>query len=121
MEEEILKYMKKYDLTREQAEQLWREDNDLEENAEIEEMTKKAKANFRNQVQGEKKPRKPREVKLDDTKVHIIKMLSTLLNGMSATDNIENVVIKNAQKEITFNIGNDEYSLNLVKHRPPKK
>lgn len=61
-----------------------------------------------------------REVKLDDTKVHIVKMLKTLLEGMSVTDNITEVAIANPQKEITFKIGKDEYSISLIKHRPPK-
>lgn len=67
------------------------------------------------------KTKAKREVKLDDTKVHLVKMLYTLLGDMSATIGVENVTIANPQKEITFTIGIDTYSLNLVKHRPPKK
>lgn len=62
------------------------------------------------------KPKAKKEVKLDDTKVSLIKALTELLEGMP----IENISIANPQKEITFTIGTDCYSLNLVKHRPPK-
>lgn len=84
----------------------------------------KAKANGADKmyVRSDKpKAKAKREVKLDDTKVHLVKMLYTLLGGMGATDGVENVTIANPQKEITFTIGADTYSLNLVKHRPPKK
>lgn len=84
----------------------------------------KAKANGTDKmyVRSDKpKAKAKREVKLDETKVHLVKMLYTLLGGMGATDGVENVTIANPQKEITFTIGADIYSLNLVKHRPPKK
>lgn len=84
----------------------------------------KAKENgaYRMYAQSDKpKAKAKRGVKLDDTKVHLIKMLYTLLGGMGVTDRVENVTIVNPQKEITFTIGIDTYSLNLVKHRPPKK
>ena len=34
---------------------------------------------------------------------------------------VEGVDVKNLQKEITFKVGENEYSLTLTKHRPPKK
>lgn len=67
-------------------------------------------------AKAEKKPKAKREVKLDDTKVSIIKSLAELLAEMP----IENITIANPQKEIAFTVGGDHYSLNLVKHRPPK-
>lgn len=68
------------------------------------------------------KPREKakRETKLDDTKVHFLKMLKTLMDGMEATDGVTNVSIVNPQKEIAFKIGDDNYSISLIKHRPPK-
>lgn len=64
-----------------------------------------------------KKERKPREKKVDTDKVAIIESLF----GFLQTQELENVVVKNDQKEITFSLNGCEYSLNLVKHRPPKK
>ena len=68
-------------------------------------------------AQAEKKPRKKREVKKDPTKVEFIKFLENLL----LTNDVANVTIVNEQKEIAFTIGEDNYSLSLIKHRPPKK
>lgn len=69
-------------------------------------------------AQSEKpKTKAKREVKLDNVKVDFLKEVATLISGLQ----VENVTIVNPQKEITFTIGADHYSLNLVKHRPPKK
>lgn len=93
-----------------------------EEAMEMAEMEIKAKG-IKNYVKGaeaEKKPRKPREVKLDDEKVHFIGCLKTLLEGMVLNGKISNVQTANPQKELTFNIGENEYSLSLIKHRKKK-
>lgn len=93
-----------------------------EEAIEMAEMEIKAKG-IKNYVKGaeaEKKPRKPREVKLDDEKVHFIGCLKTLLEGMALNGNVSNVQTANPQKELTFNIGENEYSLSLIKHRKKK-
>lgn len=64
------------------------------------------------QAQAEKTPRKTREKKIDEEKKSIIELLQKCLtdNGYSAT-------IVNVDKAIDFGC----YTLNLVKHRPPKK
>lgn len=66
------------------------------------------------------KPREKakREVKLDVTKVHFLTVLKTLIEEGGEAVNVQ---VINPQKEIAFKIGEDNYSLNLVKHRPPKK
>lgn len=68
------------------------------------------------------KPREKakREIKLDDTKVHFLQILKTLMNSMEDTNGVTDVVIANPQKEIAFKIGDDNYSISLIKHRPPK-
>ena len=88
-----------------------------EEAEEMAEMEIKAKGITEYAQAEEKKPRKKREVKKDPTKVEFIKFLSNLL----LTNNVEDVKIVNEQKEISFVIGTDNYSLSLIKHRPPKK
>ena len=93
-----------------------------EEAMEMAEMEIKAKGikNYVKGVEAEKKPRKPREVKLDDEKVYFIGCLKTLLEGMELNGKISNVQTANPQKELTFNIGENEYSLSLIKHRKKK-
>ena len=63
----------------------------------------------------EKKPKAKKEVKLDNVKVTFLAELAEMLN-----QKVNNLKIVNPQKEITFTIGEDNYSLNLVKHRPKK-
>ena len=61
--------------------------------------------------------KKKREVKLDETKVAFIKDLSDLLKetkmGME-------VSIVNPQREVSFLINGESYSLTLIKHREKK-
>ena len=64
----------------------------------------------------EKKPRKKREVKLDPTKVTFIHYLEEWL----LTTDVENVTIVNEQKEVSFDIKGENYSLSLIKHRIAK-
>ena len=68
------------------------------------------------QSSNEKKPKKKREVKLDPTKVNFI----NYLNEWLLTTDVENVTIVNTQKEISFDIKGENYSLSLIKHRKPK-
>ena len=87
-----------------------------EEAEEMAEMEIKAKGITEYAQAEEKKPRKKREVKKDPIKVEFIKFLSDLL----LTNSVNDVTIVNEQKEIAFRIGNDNYSLSLIKHRPKK-
>lgn len=64
----------------------------------------------------EKKPRKKREIKLDPTKVTFIHYLEEWL----LTTDVENVTIVNEQKEVSFDIKGENYSLSLIKHRKAK-
>lgn len=85
--------------------------------AEAEEMAEmEIKANgIKNYTQAEveKKPRKKREVKKDPTKISFIHYLEEWL----LTTNVEDVTIVNEQREVSFKINNDSYSLVLTKHR----
>ena len=110
-EEQIKNFMEKLHISYEEAEQLFEDDSDDFIGEEGEAMTEKAKANVKNYVGGDKKEKKPREKKIDEEKKTIIELLKNCLieNGYNAT-------IVNVDKAIDF----DCYTLNLVKHRPPK-
>lgn len=58
-----------------------------------------------------KKPRKPRERKVDSEKLEILQSMAEVLESKGHKVQIE--------KEVALHFG--EYSLRLVKHRPPKK
>ncbi len=88
---------------------------------EVIQMETKAKT-IHNYVQAEgKKPKAKRVVKMDDVKIDFLKKVKIFLDGMALEGELAEVEIVNPQKEISFQIGGESYSLNLVKHRPPKK
>ena len=125
-EKAIQNYMKSLGISREDAEQLWEDDQADYIGEQGEEMTLKAKEIRRYEQSAEKKERKPREKKIDAEKVAI---LEYLVNRMESRHcfleedewDFDKITIANPQKEITFQVGENEYSLTLTKHRPPKK
>ena len=117
--------MKALDLTREEAIEMWIDDHDIdqgkakdfdldpEKQKVVKEMTKaggKARA----------KETKPRERKPNDEKRTIIQDLNDFLVN-NCQDYINLVEIVNVEREITFKIGENAYSLTLTCHRKPKK
>ena len=117
--------MKALDLTREEAIEMWMDDHDIDQGKAkdfdldpekqkiVKEMTKaggKARA----------KETKPRERKPNDEKREIIQDLNDFLVN-HCQDYINLVEIVNVEREITFKIGENAYSLTLTCHRKPKK
>ena len=115
---EIENNMRLLEITREEAVQMWLEDNDFQTNEEVEELTKKAKVNKINREAKADAPRKKvvRERKPDVEKEKLIEMLANCLKnaGFEAE-------ITNKSKIIEFNVGENHYKLDLIKQRPPKK
>ena len=117
--------MKALDLTREEAIEMWMDDHDIDQGKAkdfdldpekqkiVKEMTKaggKARA----------KETKPRERKPNEEKRTIIQDLNDFLVN-NCQDYINSVEIANIEREITFKIGENDYSLTLTLHRKPKK
>ena len=124
-EQQIENYIKSLQISRAEAEQLYEDDKKDFIGEEGEEMTKKAKEVRRYEKADKPKNKKKREVKLDEMKIEIIKFLENAMDGRHRWIeedewDFENVIVKNPQKEITFVVNGCEYSLNLIKHRPPK-
>lgn len=115
---ELEKSMKLLGLSKEEAIEMYLEDEGYIENEEVEELTKKAKANKINHEAKSNKPRKAvkRERKPDVEKENIIEILANCLKnaGFEAE-------ITNKSKLIEFSVGENHYKLDLVKKRPPKK
>ncbi len=115
---EIEKSMKLLDLSKEEAIQMYLEDEGYMENEEVEALTAKAKVNKVNREAKSDKPRKSvkRERKPDVEKEKIIEILANCLKneGFDAE-------ITNKSKIIEFSVGENHYKLDLVKKRPPKK
>lgn len=103
-------------LTREQAEQLWEEDNADYVSEEMAEMERKAKANRRYEQSDKPRAKAKREVKVDEEKVKIIDFLMRVF----ADSDVSQLEIKNPQREIALQLNGADYSLTLTKHRPKK-
>ena len=119
-EDEIECNMKLVD-SREEAIQIWLEDNGYAVNEEQEALCQKAKDNritsTIHDAKGEEIEKKKREVtrKENPTKEMIISEVAALLKGLA-----EDVTIENAAKIITFTLDGNSYKLDLIQRRAKK-
>ena len=115
-EQAIEQYMKSLDISREEAEQLWEDDQADFIGEEGEQMTAKAKQ-IRRYEQADK-PRKTaqKEKKIDAEKQMLIQLIhSALMQGGY------DVEITNEERTIDFLIGDNSYTVTLTKHRRKKE
>ena len=110
--------MKTLGLSKDEAIQLWLEDEGYLENETVKELTAKAKENKITKGAKSDKPRKKttRERKPDLEKEKIVKILAKALENAG----IEAEIV-NKSKIIEFKIQDNAYKLDLIKKRPPKK
>ena len=116
-EKAILDYMKKLDISREEAEQLWEDDQADFIGEEGEKMTQKAKKIKRYEQTAERKERKPKERKVDTEKAFI---LDYLKKGLALLIDGETIKTENEVK-LHFTYNSSEYSVTLTKHRAKKE
>lgn len=123
-EEMIKNYMAKYDITKEEAIELI-EDDETVDKMTVSQINKSYTKEEREAIKeatrvdsyAKKSDRKPREIKINPTKIDVINSIAELLENMG----FDNVSITNAQKYITFAKGDEHYELNLVQKRAPKE
>jgi hypothetical protein len=115
---DIENFMKMLDLSKDEAVKMWLEDEGYLENAEVEELTAKAKENKVSHEAKANKPRKSvkRERKPDEEKENLIEILANCLKNAGF-----DTEITNKSKIIEFNVGENHYKLDLIKQRQPKK
>lgn len=115
---QLAKSMKAFGISKDEAIQLFLEDEGYLDNAVVEELTEKAKTNKISHEAKADKPKKPvkRERKPDEEKENLIEMLANCLK--SAGFDAE---ITNKSKIIQFNVGENHYKLDLIKQRASKK
>lgn len=107
-------------ITRDEAIQMYLEDEGYLTNEYVEELTAKAKAAKISHDAKSEKPRKnadkPRERKPDKEKEYLIKLLEDALNneGIAAT-------AINKSKLIQFELNGNHYKVDLIRQRPPKE
>ena len=118
-DKEIQNNMRLLGISKEEAIQMWLEDNDYLENEIVVELTKKAKENkavdHGAKADKERKPVK-RERKPDLEKENLIQMFADCLKNAGY-----DAEITNKSKLIEFTVGENHYKLDLVRQRPPKK
>ena len=118
-------YMVKLKISREEAEQLFEDDENDFIGEDGEAMTEKAKANRHREESGKKRKQSTRQPKIDELKVSILQYIADRMQSRHCYVeedewDFDKIFIKNPQKEITFMVDNCEYSLTLTKHRPKK-
>lgn len=119
-EQTILHYMESLSLSREEAEQLYRDDQEDFIGEDGERMTEAAK-----QIKHREKSDKPRKKTTPTRKVDKDKKILTdlLYQALYSYDNDGIVIITNYKPEtsIDFSYGGYGYTFKLIKHRPLKK
>lgn len=115
-EEEIKRYMEKLEISREEAEQLWQDDHDEVVTPEMAEMERKAKKIKRYEKSDTPRKKAERTRKVDAEKYFL---LNLLYNSLKA-DELELGAKKN-EAEFNFTYKGQDFTVKLIKHRPPKK
>ena len=119
---EIEKSMKVLKISKEEAIEMWLDDEGYTENEEQEMLTQKVKDNkimaTIHSAKSEKTEKKTvkRERKEDPEKEMIIQKIAEILPEFA-----ENVTITNIGKLISFKIGENDYEIDLKRKRKPKK
>lgn len=118
---EIQKFMKSLDLTKEDAIQMWLEDNGYEENEEQAELDAKAKKvkidHGASAVDKTKKEKKPRPKVASDEKKELFDEIFSNLSDVYG----QNARIEKENKLIIVQIGEKTFKIDLIEQRKPKK
>ena len=120
-DKEIEYSIKKYSLTKQEAIQMWLEDEGYLENEEQEELEKKAKENKikhnATSTQPRKKPTKPKTVHISDEKKSLFNILWTAIFNQYNT----NAKIEKENKLILVTIGDKTFKIDIIEQRKVKK
>lgn len=120
-DKEIKNLMETLDLTEQEAIETWLDDNDYTTNEQVEELTKKAKANGTTKIKARanvENKKTERERKENPTKALII---AELFEKLTQIDNISQLKVENKEKLITFSLNGNDYKLDLVQKRQKKQ
>lgn len=118
-DEEIKRNMKILEITKEEAIQMYLEDNDYLINEEVETLTAKAKENKTDKVVAQSKPRKQVERKPKENPLKQA-IIEDIYKFLAKNETLYNIKVTNPTKTIDFYTENKYFSLNLVEHRPKK-
>lgn len=113
---ELENSMKTLKISKEEAIELWLDDNDYTTNEVVEELSEKAKKNIKRYEQSDKK-RKPstKERKVDEEKKKFLEGFRIFVEGCGGR-----LTNKKNEAEFSFTYGENDYTVKLVKHRAKK-
>lgn len=115
-DKDISNLMASLDISKDEAIDTWLDDHDYIDNAEAEEMTKKAKQLRRYEKSDNERKKTVRERKVDAEKGGLLTAIKTAVEAFGgAVSNVKN------EAEFSFTFNGNSYTVKLVKHRPPKK
>lgn len=122
MNEKIQSLMKKLDISEAEAREILAYDEDVDKGKKTEfDLTPEQEKNTRKYRQAERKQTAynftKRERKPDLEKRQIIEEIAGFLSEKDGFD----VSIIKKEREISLIVGSNDYSITLIKHRPPKK
>lgn len=121
-DDELKRNMGILGLSKEEAIQMYLEDEGYEINEEQEALNQKAKENHItqtiHQARADYVPKSQRErvAKADPTKENVISAIAELLPSLGANG----VTVENKGKLITFQLGADKFKIDLIRQRIPK-
>ena len=115
-EQQILQFMEKLKISREEAEQLFLDDQEDFIGQDGEEMTKNAKSLKRYEQADKPRKKMEKERKVDDVKLFL---LTEIKNHFSELENLEITGMKN-EVELSFKYQLEDYSIKLTRHRKKK-
>ena len=114
---ELENSMKLLDITKEEAIQMWLDDNDYTTNDEVEELTEKAKKEIKRYEKSDKKrTNTPKTRKVDEEKKRFLNGFRIFVEGLGGCL----TEMKN-EAEFTFTFEDNCYTVKLIKHRTTKK
>lgn len=123
-DKEIEKNMKLLEISKEEAIEMWLEDEgylDNEEQNELDEKAKKVKIDHGASAvdKTEKKEKKPREIKVSDEKQALF---AGILKNLDRCDGVlrENITVLKENKLICVKIGEKTFKIDLIEQRAPK-
>ena len=114
-EKEILTYMEKLGISREEAEQLWEDDHEDYVSPEMAEMERKAKQIKRYEKADAPRKKSTKERKVDNDKKYLLELLISAVNEQNCIDSVKN------EAEFSFTFNENSYTVKLIKHRAPKQ
>lgn len=115
-DKELKNSMEALEISKEEAIQMWLDDNDYTTNETVEELSEKAKKNIKRYEQSDKKRKvSTKERKVDEEKKRFLNGFRIFAEGLGAV-----VTSTKNEAEFSFTFGENTYTVKLVKHRSPK-